>query len=169
MGSDQFGDDGRVPTDLDALADAYWRYHQLFQGTREERLTRDTYFWAWDAVETAVIESPGEAIEMIDTVLRHPAADPVYVGAGPIENLVSDRPPPEVLEEIGLRCRQDPMWREAISHAYVNDPVPTAVALYVMQPRPVPPASHEVPAGPANRRKPRRPRPAGKPRRLPGN
>jgi hypothetical protein len=157
-----------MPADLDAMVDAYWRYHQLFQGTRQERLARDAYFWAWDAVETAVMESPREAIEMIDEVLRHPDADPVYVGAGPIENLLSDRPSPQVLEEIALRCRQDPLWRKAVSGAYVDDPVPASVAPYVMQPRPASPPSREVPATTTTRRNARRPRPAGKPRRLPG-
>lgn len=157
-----------MPADLDAMVDAYWRYHQLLHGTRQERLARDAYFWAWDAVETAVMESPGEAIEMIDAMLRHPDADPVYVGAGPIENLLSVRPPPQVLEEIGLRCRQDPLWREAVSGAYIDDPVPASVAPYVMQPRAASPAGRDVLAETTNRRNPRRPRPAGKPRRLPG-
>jgi hypothetical protein len=157
-----------MPADLDAMVDAYWRYHRLSQGTRQERLASDAYFWAWDVLEPAVMESPSEAIVMMDAVLHHPDADPGYVGAGPIENLLSDRPPPQVLEEIGLRCRQDPLWREALSGAYVDDPVPAAVAPYVMQPRAASPRSREVPAAPTNRRKPRRPRPAGKPRRLPG-
>jgi hypothetical protein len=156
-----------MPADLDAMVDAYWRYHQLFQGTRQERLARDAYFWAWDAIETAVMESPFEAIEMIDAVLRHPDAEPVYVGAGPIENLLSDHPSAQVMEEIGRRCRQDPLWREAVSGAYVEDPILASVAPYVMQPRPASAPTQEVPT-PTNRRKPRKPRPAGKPRRLPG-
>jgi hypothetical protein len=75
----RLGDDGLMPADLDAMVDAYWRYHQLLHGTRQERLARDAYFWAWDAVETAVMESPSEAIEMIDAMLRHPDADPMFM------------------------------------------------------------------------------------------
>jgi hypothetical protein len=168
VGCDRVGDDRLMAADLDAMVDAYWRYHQLFHGTRQERLARDAYFWAWDAVETAVMESPIEAIEMIDAVLRHPDADPVYVGAGPIENLLSGHPPPLVLEEVALRCRQDRLWREAVSGAYVDDPVPASIAPFVAQPRPASAPSREVPSTTTSRRKPRRPRPAGKPRRLPG-
>ena len=158
-----------MPADLDAIVDAYWRYHQLTQGTRQERLASDAYLWAWDALETAVIESPSEAIEMIVAVLRHPDADPGYVGAGPIENLLSDRLPLQVLEDIGLRCRQDPLWREAVSGAYVDDPS-TRIGHrpVVMQPWAASPPSREVPAAPTNRRKPRRLRPGENPRRIPG-
>lgn len=157
-----------MAADLDAMVDAYWHYYQLFHGTRQERLARDAYSWAWDAVETAVMESPSEAIAMIDAVLRHPDADLLYVGAGPIENLRSDRPSPQVLDEIALRCRQDALWREAVSGAFVDDPVPASVAPFVAHPRPASVASREAPATTTSRRTPRRPRPAGKPRRLPG-
>jgi hypothetical protein len=169
VGSGPLGDDGLMAANLDAMVDAYWRYHELSQGTRQERLASDAYSWAWDALSTAVMESPIEAIQMIDAILRHPDADPGYVGAGPIEDLLADgRQSPEVAEEIGLRCRQDPLWREAVSYAYVEDPVSAPVALYVLQPPSETRSSREVPVAPTNRRKPRRPRPAGKPRRLPG-
>jgi hypothetical protein len=145
VGSDRLGDDGPVPTDPYRMVDAYWRYHQLSQGTRQERLASEAYFWAWDALSTAVMESPLEAIDMIDAVLRHPDADHVYVGAGPIEDLLADgRQSPDLVEEIGLRCREDPLWREAVSHAYVADPVPAPVALYVLRPRAASPPSNQV-------------------------
>jgi hypothetical protein len=156
-------DDSLVSTDLAALSAAYWRHHQLSQGTRQERLASEEYFWAWDAVETATWESPEESLEMIDAILHHPDADPVLVGAGPIEDLLSD--PPQLVEEIARRCRTDALWREAVGSAIIDDPIPDSLSPYAMRPLAGPPRK---PAPQAARRRSRTPRPARKPRGLRG-
>jgi hypothetical protein len=154
-----------VTTDLDALSAAYWRHHQLSQGNRQERLASEEFFWAWDAVSTATWESPEESLEMIDAILHHPDADPVLVGAGPVEDLLSDAP--HVVEEIARRCRTDALWREAVGHAIIDDPIPESIIPYAMRPHSEP-APGRTKAPPAARRQSRNPRPARKPRGLRG-
>jgi len=154
-----------VSVDLTALSAAYWRHHQLSQGSRQERLASAEYSWAWDVVGTATWESPEESLEMIDAILHHPDADPVLVGAGPIEDLLSF--PPQLVQEIAGRCRTDALWREAVGHAIIDDPVPPALVPYAMRPRSGPsPRPDTTP--PAARRQSRAPRPARKLRRLRG-
>jgi hypothetical protein len=121
-----------VSTDFVALSAAYWRHHQLSQGNREERLASEEYFWAWDAVQTATWESPEESLAMIDAILHHADADPVLVGAGPIEDLLSA--PAQMVEEIARRCRTDALWREAVGHAIIDDPIPASLVAYAMHP-----------------------------------
>jgi hypothetical protein len=67
-------DNSLVSTDLVVLSAAYWRYQQLSQGSRQERLASEEFFWAWDAVSTATWESPEEPLEMIDAIPSSPDA-----------------------------------------------------------------------------------------------
>ena len=154
-----------MSTDLTALSAAYWRYFELGRGDRQQRLASSEFLWAWDAVSTATWESPEQSLEMIDAILHHPDADPVLVGAGPIEDLLSD--PPQLVEEIAQRCRTDALWREAVAHAIIDDPIPESLTSYAMRPQmQLPLGSKRTP--PAARRQSRNPRPARKPRDVRG-
>lgn len=151
---------------MTALSAAYWRYCELSKGDRQQRLASHDFFWAWDAVSAATWESPEQSLEMIEAILHHPDADPGLVGAGPIEDLLSN--PPQLVEEIAERCRTDALWREAVGHAIIDDPIPESLGPYAMRPRiQLPPGSKRTP--PAARRQSRNPRPARKPRSLRGN
>ena len=158
-------DDSSMSMDLVALSTAYWRYCQLGQGDRQQRLASREFFWASDAVWTATHESPEQSLEMIDAILHHPDADPVLIGAGPIEDLLSD--PPQLVEEIAQHCRTDALWREAVGHAIIDDPIPECLSPYAMRPRTEPPTARTS-TPPAARRQSRNPRPARKSRGLRG-
>jgi len=98
--------------------EAYWTHYRLSQGDRRERLLSDDYFWAWEDVDFAVTDGPvDEAVKLLDSLLRAPSADPCYVGAGPLENLLRYRPA-EAATVVATLVRQEPLWREAFACAH---------------------------------------------------
>jgi hypothetical protein len=97
-----------------ALVDAYWKQRELSQGSRAERLEADQYFWAWETVDEAAREGAGDVVDLIDDLLHADNADPSYVGAGPIEDLLgyhADR----FANAIAERCCTDAAWRTALT------------------------------------------------------
>jgi hypothetical protein len=94
------------------LVAAYWRYHELSSGDRAARLASEDLFWAWETVEEAMTgEDP---LELLDSLLAAPTADPCYLGAGPIEDLlVAD--PARWDEAMAERCRTSERWRAALA------------------------------------------------------
>jgi hypothetical protein len=103
--------------DLDELVAAYWRHHALTNGDRAQRLEAATYFWAWEAVSDAM-DGP-EPLALLDALLGAPDADPCLIGAGPLEDLLSEH---------GLawdtavadRCRTSPLWRAAVAGVWLD-------------------------------------------------
>ncbi len=73
-------------SDLPAVA-AYWARYRLASGGRESRLRveAEEFAWAWDRVEEAAHTGTANVLELLDALLQHPAADPCYLGAGPVE------------------------------------------------------------------------------------
>ena len=115
--------------ELGGLTTAYWRYHQLARGTREQRLASEEHVWALLEVADCVDGDPDRAVVVIDALLNHPDAVAPTVGCGPLEDLLLAAPQSAV--EVGRRCSADPLWREAASYVVLADPVPDAVAVYV--------------------------------------
>ncbi|MGZ4532054.1 MAG: hypothetical protein ACXVXP_06855 [Mycobacteriaceae bacterium] len=100
------------------LVPAYWRHHELASGDRKERLASEEHFWAWEAVEEAM--EGDDPLVLLDSLLEAPGADPCYLGAGPIEDLlVAD--PDRWGEAFADRCRTSPRWREAMACVFVQD------------------------------------------------
>lgn len=92
----------------------YWQHYVLAKGTRPQRLEAQTWFWAWEAVDDVVQNAPLErALVLLDALLAAPGADPAYVGAGPVEDLMNvhgallDIP-------LGKRCERSPKWAETV-------------------------------------------------------
>jgi hypothetical protein len=112
----------------DAVVDEFWRYHALTHGTRGDRLSADQYFWAWEAVQTTISEHPAEAVELIADLVRSAVSDDdlVYVGAGPLEGLVSQHGS-TVVERIDELARQDSRFRRAVNAMWLSDAVPVTV------------------------------------------
>ena len=113
--------------DLTDLAARYWEWQRFLRGDRQERLAAEADSDAYDEVSDA-LSDPARGIEVIEALLNHPDADPVAVGCGPLEDLLSETP--SVADEVAARCRQDPAWREAVSYV-VLDRVPDTLAEYI--------------------------------------
>ena len=157
-------DDACVSADFADLSTAYWRHHQLSQGDRHERLAAQEYFWVWDVVGTATWELPAESLQMIDAILHHPDADPVLVGAGPIEDLLSEpaqwKKSQSAAEQMRSGARR---WVTRLSTIRFRE----SLSPYTMR------ARIELPVGRKRtqataRKQSRNPRPARKPRGLRG-
>jgi len=104
-----------------ALVAAYWRYHQLSAGTRKQRLAGEDLFWACEAVQDAVHDDPTDVLDLIDALLLAPEADPGYVGAGPVEDLICQTGS-KYEAALAERCRKDAKWREAMSCVWLDEP-----------------------------------------------
>lgn len=111
-----------MSADPSAVVSAYWRFHELCQGDREQRLAAEAGVdsWAWEAVEEAMQESDDQVLHLLDALLRAPEADPCYLGAGPIEELLYAHGP-RWQEEIAQRCRTLAIWRNALTCVSLND------------------------------------------------
>lgn len=96
---------------------SYWRHHALSSGARAERLASEEHSWAWDAVEDAM--DGDDPLGLLDALLAQPEADPCYLGAGPIEDLLNANPArwDELLAE---RCRTSERWRAAMACVWVE-------------------------------------------------
>lgn len=104
--------------ELAELVAAYWRHHALASGDRAERLASEAHFWAWEAVEEAM--EGNDPLGLLDALLEAPEADPCYLGAGPVEDLLAANPGPWD-EALADRCRTSPRWREAMACVWVED------------------------------------------------
>jgi hypothetical protein len=106
-----------VPT-TDEIVDAYWTYFHLSQGDKRKRAAADDYFWGWEEVASMVDGGRIEdTLKLLDALLQSPSADPCVVGAGPLENLLSNRRD-ESQKQVDERVRQEPAWREAMECAH---------------------------------------------------
>lgn len=137
-----------MPADLSAVVTAFWRFHELGQGDREQRLAAEAGVdsWAWEAVEAAVSESDEAVLALLDALLEAPAANPCDLGAGPIEDLLVAHGP-RWQQDVALRCRNSATWRDALACVWLNDAEEKQVPLLAeFLPHGKPPRSGEKPS-----------------------
>lgn len=109
----------RVP---DGIADTYWNHYARRSGSREERLQADELSWAWEFVDDAARDAPlGEVLALLDELLAHPEADPGYLGAGPLEDMLNRESIADWEQELAQRCADSALWRQAFHGAYWPD------------------------------------------------
>lgn len=99
---------------------AYWHHHELSQGSREQRLAAGAEDWAWEVVESAVEESQSDTLTILDALLAAPEADPCYVGAGPVEQLLVEHGR-AWQEAVARRCRTSALWRRAVDCVWLAE------------------------------------------------
>lgn len=104
-----------------ALVAAYWSRYRLLLGGRSERLRAEAGEgeWAWDAVESAAREGRADVLSLLDALLEVPEADPCYVGAGPLEELLC-RHGARFDSAISARCRRSAAWQLAASCVWLD-------------------------------------------------
>lgn len=110
------------------LVQAYWKYHSLHAGGRQDRLAADEWFWAWELVQETIQRDPSEALEIVVALVETASneADLDYVGAGPLEDLVRERG--EVLiDQLDMLARRDPRFRRAVNAMWLSEEVPISV------------------------------------------
>ncbi len=113
-----------VKAQYDGVVDGYWRYHRLMSGSREDRLTAEEWFWAWEVVWNVVHSGPmSVTLTLLDELLAHPEADAGYIGAGPVEDILHLDALEKWDEELARRCRMSAVWREAVYSAVWPDEV----------------------------------------------
>lgn len=108
-----------MPADLPKLVSAYGEYQRLSAGSRPQRLAADDLFWAVEHVAAAVEGDPAAALDLLDALLEHPGADPVSVGAGPLEDLLASGAD-GVDFLVAARCRTSEHWRPALGAVYLD-------------------------------------------------
>lgn len=109
---------GATVPEREDLVLAYWRHHALACGDRAERLASEEHFWAWESVEEAM--EGEDPLGLLDALLEAPGTDPCYLGAGPVEDLLTATPGRSA-EALPDRCRTSPRWREAMLCVRVED------------------------------------------------
>lgn len=106
------------------LVAAYWAHHKLASSSsREDRLAAEGVFWAWEEVEDLIASGGEQAVDLIVALADADDADPAYLGAGPVQNLLSLRPPPPevVLGRLDAAARQNPHVRVAVASVWWDD------------------------------------------------
>lgn len=107
-----------METEPGRVADAYWRFHRLSAGNREERLSAEASSEVLDAFWNTVDDAPTPAVlRVVDELLAHPSADAGLVGAGPVEDLLHRDDVEDWDEELARRCRTSAAWRDAVYSA----------------------------------------------------
>jgi hypothetical protein len=117
---------GEVPE----VVSAYWAQHRLSSGDRASRLRAesDEFGWASDVVVEATAEGSAQVLTLLDALLDAPEADPCFLGAGPVEELLVNHGS-RFAADIALRCRQSAAWRDAVACVWLSDADEQAVAL----------------------------------------
>ena len=112
--------------DVAYLVASYWRHHALAAGDRQQRLEAENWFWAWQAVEDAM-EGP-DPLGLLEALLGDESADPCFLGAGPLEDLLVSDPARwgPLVEE---RCRRDAAWRRAVACVWLDETVRRALPM----------------------------------------
>jgi hypothetical protein len=100
------------------LVEAYWRHHRLASGSRQDRLDSHDWRWAVSEVQRAV-EDDARPLELLDALLAHEEADPAYLGAGPIEDLVTAAPSRWAHELVSL-AEHSSAWRQALGSVWLD-------------------------------------------------
>jgi hypothetical protein len=106
------------------LVAASWAHYRLASsGSREDRLAADRLFWAWEAVEDLIATGGEPAVDLIVALADADDAELSYLGAGPVENLLSSRPPPPevVLGRLDEAARQNPRVRVAVAAVWWDE------------------------------------------------
>ena len=104
--------------ELGDLVSAYWRHHALASGDRAEQLASEIHSWAWDAVDEAM--EGDDPLGLLDALLEAPGADPGYLGAGPVGDLLAAHGP-RWQEPVALRCRTLSIWRDALDSVWLDE------------------------------------------------
>jgi hypothetical protein len=128
-----------VEDDMIGLA-ASWLLHmrRLSSENRADRLLAVSSGDVAGDVDEIIGRANDDSIALIDPLLRSPGADIGLVGAGPLEDLVSQSG--EILgDQIAVLARRDPLGREAVGYVWLDDAearrVP-ALALFLRKPPP---------------------------------
>jgi hypothetical protein len=103
---------------------AYWNHHKLASSSsREDRLAAEGLFWAWEEVEGLIAARGEQAVGLIVALADSDDADLGYLGAGPVENLLSSRPPPPevVLSRLDEAARRNPRVRVAVGSVWWDE------------------------------------------------
>ncbi|MBC3761821.1 hypothetical protein ACUN7V_17130 [Quadrisphaera oryzae] len=110
------------------LVEAYWRNNRRLTArtdapgsqpasSADNTADEDADFWAVEAVDEASQRwSAADVVDLLEDLLSADDADPIYVGAGPLEELLHERP--EVSSVVAERCRRSDLaerWHAALS------------------------------------------------------
>ena len=104
--------------DSAAVVDAYWKRHRLSQGSRHERLAAQEFDWVSEAVNSA-LEGP-DPLSLLDLLAAADDADLCYLGAGPVEDLLS-QDPARWDAALAERCTQSDRWRRVLACVWLDD------------------------------------------------
>ena len=104
-------------SDDDVVA-AYWEHHILTGGDRSQRLAAEQLFWAVDAVGQAM--GGKDPLALLDRLVSSERADLCYLGAGPVEDLLSEAGA-RWDQALADRARGDARWREVLPCVWLSD------------------------------------------------
>ncbi len=129
-------------TEVAVVVSAYWGHYRLTTGDRAERLRAESgdHDWAWDVVENAARDGRPDVLALFDALLAAADADPCYLGAGPLEELLIHHGA-AFDQAVADRCRRSDVWRAALSCVWIGED--EARALVTLQPLLAKPSDHE--------------------------
>jgi 3-dehydroquinate synthase class II len=95
----------------------------LSSSSREDRLAAEGLFWAWEEVEDLIAARGEEAVDLVVALADADDAELGYLGAGPVESLLSSQPPPPevVLCRLEEAARSNPRVRVAVGSVWWDE------------------------------------------------
>jgi hypothetical protein len=118
-----------VDLERQKLVAGYWQHALLARGDREQKLAAGDLFRAVETVNDVVMDGDvRDAVSLLDDLLLAPDADPSLVGAGPLEDLLTERGS-EAGPVVALRCQESERWRDALGSVSVDPYRPGLAAL----------------------------------------
>lgn len=113
------------------VVSAYWKHYELSTSAdRDDRLRADEFYWAWEQIDARICDlAPADAIALLILLADAAPSDPalVYLGAGPIEDLLVTRAA-EVVDAIDDAARANAKFRDALTAAWYDEHVPPEIA-----------------------------------------
>ena len=122
-----FGEDSAVDSTRAKLVDGYWTAHRLaMSSVRSDRLAAQDWRWAVDEVGSAMEQPDAAALDLLDDLMRAPEADLGYLGASPLEDLLTEHGS-VIADQVADRARRDPLWRAAVGGVWLDSAVAQAL------------------------------------------
>jgi hypothetical protein len=100
---------------------AYRRYYERARGGRRDRVRSDDDWWAWEAVAEAA-RTGQLPLPVLEALVCDPGGDSdyrVYVGAGPLEDLLRGHPN-SYAETVAERAGTSAAWAETLTGVWLD-------------------------------------------------
>ena len=106
---------------LEALANAWIRFHEIAALSGQDSKEAKAFFWAYEEFDALCDENLSQAIDLVRRILDLTQNDFVLanLAAGPLEDILC-RHGPEMISKVELLAKRDPRFRQLLRGVWRN-------------------------------------------------